>query len=149
MRTERSPGSEALPVSGNGRIATSVVVGLSTLLPWLAIVLLSRWPHAWRSTDQWAGALVLPATLAVAFLAAVLVRAFWRPARVVPLVALAAGATLGFFVGRTLVGPVFGLTFASRGIGVQVLVFLQVAVAAIAGAYASTRMAQASASRST
>jgi hypothetical protein len=132
----------------NSRIATSVVVGLSTLLPWLALAILSRWPHVWRATEQWAGASIVPATLAVAFVAALLLRAFWPPARTVPLIALAAGATLGFFVGRTLVAPVFGVAFATRGAGVQLLAFLQVAVAASVGAYASTRAAQASARRS-
>lgn len=134
-------------MSRNDGIATSVVVGLSTLLPWLALQVLSRWPYAWWSTAQWVGASIVPATLAVAFLAAVLLRAFWRPARPFPLIALAAGATLGFFVGRMLVAPVWGVAFATRGIGVQVLAFLQVAVAAAIGAYASARAAQASAAR--
>ena len=136
-------------MSRNGRIATSVVVGLSTLLPWLALEVLYRWPHVWRATASWAGAFIVPATLAVAFLAAVVVRACWRPAGAVPLIALAAGATLGFFVGSTLVGPVFGVGFARRGVGVQALAFLQVALAATVGAYASTWAAQASSRRPT
>jgi hypothetical protein len=134
-------------MSRNDGIATSVVVGLSTLLPWLALEILSQRPHSWRATAQWAGASIVPATLAVAFLAAVLVRAFWRPARPFPLLALAAGATLGFFVGRMVVAPVWGVAFATRGIGVRVLAFLQVAVAAAIGAYASARAAQAAARR--
>ena len=134
-------------MSRNGRMTTSVVVGLSTLLPWLALVILDRWPRVWPSTAQWIGALIVPATLAVAFIAAVLVRALWPPARAVPLIALAAGATLGFFVGRMLVAPVWGVALASRGVGVQVLAFLQVAVVAAVGAYASARAAQAPARR--
>src|SRR6185503_6678204 len=100
MRTEPSPTGEARPMSRSDGIATSVVVGLSTLLPWLALEVLSRGPQAGWSTAQWVGASIVPATLAVAFLAATLLRAFWRPARPFPLIALGCGATLGFFVGR-------------------------------------------------
>ena len=129
----------------DGLLATSAIVGFSTLLPGFALEALWRSPEAWRSTSPWVAALTVPATLAVAFTAAVLLRSFRRRAREVPLVALAAGATLGFVVGRMLVAPVWGLAFASRGVGVQVLAFLQVAVAATAGAYATTRAALASA----
>jgi hypothetical protein len=123
-------------------MSASVVVGLSTLLPWLALQILSRRPHGWWSTAPLVGASIVPATLVAAFLAVVILRALWPPARAFPLVALAAGASLGFVAGRMLVGPVWGLAFAARGIAVQVLAFLQVAVAATLGAYASARAAQ-------
>jgi hypothetical protein len=136
-------------MSRDGRLATSAIVGFSTLLPGFALEALWRSPEALRSTSQWVAALIVPATLAVALMVALLVRSFSRPTRPFPLVALAVGATLGFFVGRMLVAPVWGVAFATRGTGVQALAFLQVAIAATAGAYASTRAAQASARRAT